>query len=206
MRLWYHACVCREGILTYPDNYLVNNIHSPYFCGSPFFPYIVDATNGTGPANLPDQLITAGVTWAYYAQDWYNEEADANSSVTDTCKKIGNDKKLSANVGDSCQPNRRQSKTDEHEQRQCRLLLTYRCCPPVPFSCARVRVNRWRPSLTTTASTRHSRPLTRSSISRTSMPTSGPRWPTMHCHPSAGCSRTRGQSTHSQEPPSPPAL
>ena len=84
----------QEGILTYPDNYLVNNIHSPYFCGPPFFPYINDASKGTGPANLPDQLLTAGVSWAYYTQDWYNEEVDANSSVTDTCKLIGNDKKM----------------------------------------------------------------------------------------------------------------
>ena len=88
----------QEGILTYPDNYLVNNIHSPFFCGAPFFPYINDASNGTSPANLPDQLITAGISWAYYAQDWYNEEADANSSVTSNCKHVGFDGKLSANM------------------------------------------------------------------------------------------------------------
>ena len=92
------ARCCREGILTYPDNYLVNNIHSPAFCGAPFFPFIHDATNGTGPANLPDQLIAAGVSWAYYAQDWYNEEVDANSSYTSNCKGVGNDKKLSSNM------------------------------------------------------------------------------------------------------------
>ena len=88
----------QEGPLTYPDNYLVNNIHSPFFCGAPFFPYINDASKGTGPANLVDQLISAGISWAYYAQDWYNEELDANSSVTSNCKSVGNDKKLSSNM------------------------------------------------------------------------------------------------------------
>ena len=88
----------QEGILTYPDNYLINNIHSPFFCGGPFFPYINDASNGTDPANPPYQLIAANIGFAYYAQDWYNEELDANSSVTSTCKKMGTDKKLSANM------------------------------------------------------------------------------------------------------------
>ena len=30
--------------------------------------------------------------------DWYNEEIDANSSITSNCKGVGNDKKLSANM------------------------------------------------------------------------------------------------------------
>lgn len=88
----------QEGILTWPDNYLVNNIHSPAFCGAPFFPLINDATTGSrAPANLPDQLIAAGVSWSYYAQDWYLEENDAASSVSSNCKS-GVDKKLSANM------------------------------------------------------------------------------------------------------------
>ena len=91
--------IAQEGILTYPDNYLINNIHSPSFCGGPFFPIINDATSAatTGkPANLGDQLIAANIPWVYYAESFNNEVQDAVSG--DNCKAVGTDSKLSSNM------------------------------------------------------------------------------------------------------------
>ena len=86
----------QEGVLSYPDNFLLNNVHSPAFCGAPTFPVIDDATtNGGTPANLPDQLMAAGVSWGYYAQDWASEVMQAGNS---SCMTLGNDSYLSPHV------------------------------------------------------------------------------------------------------------
>ena len=86
----------QEGVVTYPDNFLINNVHAPGYCGAPSFPLIDDATiNGGSPANLADQLSAAGVSWGYYAQDWSSLAAQAANS---SCTSLGNDTHLSPNV------------------------------------------------------------------------------------------------------------
>jgi len=81
----------QDAILTYPDNYLISDINSPNFCGPPFFPVIDDSSNSNTSANIGDQLIAAGISWAYYAEDWNDEVQDAVTG--DHC-----DKDISANM------------------------------------------------------------------------------------------------------------
>ena len=80
--------ISQAAPLTYPDYFLINDINSPSFCGGPSFPAINDASNGNGAANLVDQLISAGVSWGYYAQDWLNITSQSGNS---TCTTAGND-------------------------------------------------------------------------------------------------------------------
>ena len=91
--------ISQEGIVTYPDNYLINNIHSPLFCGGPFFPVINDATSAATlgkPANLGDQLSAAGIPFVFYAESFNDEVQDA--ATGDNCKALGTDNKLSSNM------------------------------------------------------------------------------------------------------------
>ena len=89
--LAYHNYSASDGLLvnlnqaaplTWPDNFLINDITSPGFCGTPSFPVIADATSGAGPANLIDQLAGAGLGWTYFAQDWATLASQFNGTST----------------------------------------------------------------------------------------------------------------------------
>ena len=88
--------VTQEGIMSWPDNFLLNNIHSPAFCGPPFWPIINDASTTGVPAHLGDQLTAVNVSWGYYAQDWNSEVIEALTG--DNCHAWNNDSKMSSNM------------------------------------------------------------------------------------------------------------